>query len=689
MTYFYSSGPLMHSKKPSHKNTQGKTSWKRTSWSKKLCLSALCLSAAVLIPGCASTATGAKQSALVGISQTETLKSEAPDGSVFAIIRYPAVVETAAKDAYYKAFESSSIGGRKGSGRDGAEIENIADSVIVKSNYFALSLFKEMAARLPEHSTLLSPHAIKLDANGKLTSEPITKAENLPSVVSVDFATYSFPDASQMMGDAPLTFGDLVTPLVSVRTDHRAAAPTQGVLFASAPLIPFAAGTGQMTARQSMGVMQTGQFDTQAPELDFISYISKDARLQVPTQSLKQGPADNVVVTYPVEKIKLDGVALSRLETASDGSVDPLERVFSDAMADNIIRLINRADTKKAVMARKAAAIAEYDPSLATLTFMGSDTADYQARLRYAGRLLDAERKYLSVQSLRIFDGIHNGEMGVQMRDMIQAEYKVLEHRRKLARQQNQATALAVLGAVAAGAAIANGGGGRDRCNDARTQQEFNNCIRRQNRTNTGNQILTNLAIQGAIVAANEAVSLNSRSKSVGRNYLSSIVPALEQQTSVTVDLLESSETITAIRYEDLKSKLQGLYSSRQRALDTVATRCAFNQKDGTSGTWMGVCENGKANGPGVGVIQNTDGTAIEYYGMASDGLAHGAGLMIMHDTKASHTIEGNFVEGLADGAARISKPGQSDKLRTYQAGQDIGSASQLPASPFEIAHAR
>jgi len=254
MTYFYSSGPLMHSKKPSHKNTQGKTSWKRTSWSKKLCLSALCLSAAVLIPGCASTATGAKQSALVGISQTETLKSEAPDGSVFAIIRYPAVVETAAKDAYYKAFESSSIGGRKGSGRDGAEIENIADSVIVKSNYFALSLFKEMAARLPEHSTLLSPHAIKLDANGKLTSEPITKAENLPS---------------------------------SVRTDHRAAAPTQGVLFASAPLIPFAAGTGQMTARQSMGVMQTGQFDTQAPELDFISYISKDARLQVPTQTFR------------------------------------------------------------------------------------------------------------------------------------------------------------------------------------------------------------------------------------------------------------------------------------------------------------------------------------------------------------------------------------------------------------------
>ena len=650
---------------------------------KSVCVTALLMTTTMLTTGCASTATGAKQSAMVGLTKTETLKTEMPQGGVMAVIRYPAVVETNAKDIYYKAFENSAIGGSVGSGGDASERNSIADSVIVKSNYFALSLYKEMAARLPEHAVLLSPHAVKLGADGKLTSEPITQAESLPSVVNIDFATYSYPDAKKMMGDKPLTFGDLVTPLVSVSTDHRASAPTQGVLFASAPLIPYAAGNGRKEAKDGMKMMQRGQLDHTVSELDFLTYLKKDERANVPSIGLKGGRKNNTVTSYPVEKIKLDGVALSRLEAANNGSVDPLERVFSDAMADKIINIINNTDTQKAVMANKAAAIAEYDPSLAALTFVGSDNADYNARLRYAERLLDAERKYLSVQSLRVFDGIHNGEMGAQMRDMIMAEYKVLEERRKLARKQNQATAFAILGAVAAGAAISNGGG--DSCRDARTQREYNDCRRRAQRSQYGNQVLTNLAIQGAMVAAQEAVALNSRSKAVGSNYLSSIVPALEQQTSVTVDLLDSSETITAIRYDDLKSKLQNLYTTRQRSLDTIATRCAY----GTSGTWMGVCEGGKANGSGVGVIENADGSSVEYYGYAANGLANGSGLMLIHKPSGSHSLEGNFVNGLADGAVRVSKAGQNDKLRTYRSGKDIGASSVAPASAFNTVVAR
>ncbi len=649
--------------------------------------SLLLATTSLFLASCASTATGSKKSTLTSLSSgsTPTLTATAPEGTVMAVIRYPAVVQNEAKDAYYKAFESVSIGGSNKRKGDAAEIESIADSVIVKSNYFALSLYKEMAARLPEHGVLLSPHAVKLDANGKLTSEPITQAEKIPSVVSVDFTTYSFPDLKEMMGPKPLTFGDLVTPLVSVKTDHRAASATQGVLFASTPLIPYAAGTGQDEIKQSLSTIQRGQFDTTAPELDFISYISKDSRLNVPAKKLTASLDENVVLAYPVEKIKLDGVALSQLNAATDGSVDPLERVFSDAMADNVIRIINETDSRKAIMAQKAAAIAEYDPSLAALTFVGSDAADYQARLRYVDRLLDAERKYMSVQSLRIFDGVHNGEMGVQMRDMLAAEYEVIEKRRKLARQQNQATAFAILGAVAAGAAISNGGGSSS-CNNARTQEEFNDCVRRRQRTNIGNNILTNLAIQGAITAASEAIALNNRSAALGRNYLSSIVPALEQQTNVTVDLLDSSETITAIRYEDLKSKLQNLYSTRQRSLDTIATRCGFDHNGGVSGTWMGECNGGKANGSGVGVVQSSDGTSIEYYGYASNGLANGTGLMIIHTAAGSTALEGGFSNGLANGPMRVTSPGQKDQFRNYTAGQDTGSTSSTPPSAFQIA---
>ena len=361
--------------------------------SKKLSGTALLL-VAMATSGCASKAKGLSQSAMVGLTQVESLQQEAPAGGILAVIRYPAVVETSAKDAYYSAFEDSVIGGSSAKNGDAALRQGVADSVIVKSNYFALSLFKEMAARLPDHSVLLSPHAVKLDANGKLTSEPITQAESLPSVVSVDFATYSFPDSSRMMKAEPLTFGDLVTPLVTVRTDHRAEASTQGVLLASAPLVPYAVGTGQELAKDALTIMQNGQFDTTVPKLDFISYLNKDTSVSVPTANLKSSTGDNVVVSYPIEKITLDGVSLSQLQADNDGSIDPLERVFSDAMADRIVRIINRTDTDRAVMANKAAAIAEYDPSLAALTFVGSDQLDYQARLLSLIHISEPTRPY-------------------------------------------------------------------------------------------------------------------------------------------------------------------------------------------------------------------------------------------------------------------------------------------------------
>ena len=624
-------------------------------------LSASVMTGVMMLSACASTATGQKQSAMVASTQAESFRAQSPAGGVLAVIRYPAVVETNAKDAYYKAFKNAPIGGSVPSNADSSMQQGIADNVIVKSNYFALSLYKELAARLPEHGVLLSPHAIKLGPDGRLTSEPITQAESVPNVVSIDFATYSFPDPKKMMNSEPLTFGDLVTPLITVRTDHRAAAATQGVLLASEDIIKTAAGAGRESVNDSLQLMQRGQFDTAPQELDFVSYLRSDNRLDVATQKLNGDASYNAVMSYPLEKIKLDRVALSQLNKANNGSVDPLERVFSDAMADRVISIVNDVDVNQAIMASRAAAIAEFDPSLAALTFVGSNNADYQARARYAERLLDAQRKYLSVQSLRIFDGIHNGEMGVQMRDMILAEYSVLEKRRKLARQQNTASALAVLAVVAAGANIANS----------------------DEDSGYGNYLLTQGLIQGAFFAGSQAYALNQQSKGVGGNYLSSIVPALEQQTTVTVDLIDSNETITAIRYEDLQSKLQALYDSKQRSLETVATRCAFYDANGTTGAWMGVCNGGRANGTGVGVIQSSGGNSIEYYGYASGGVANGPGLMIVHAPRGSYTLEGNFAQGQANGDMRVTEAGKSDKYRRFQAGRDVGSAGAAPASPF------
>ena len=646
---------------------------------KQILVASSLLALSVAVTGCASTAKGVRSSVVTQSVPQEALRSDLPEGGVLAVIRYPAIVESDAKDVYHRAYAKRAIGGQSGKGvTNTIETVAVADAAVVKSNYFALSLYKELAAKLPEHAVLLSPHAIKLGPGGELTSEPMTAAEDLPSVVSIDFATYSFPDSKKMMGGVPLTFGDLVTPLVTVRTDHRASVPTQGLLMASRPLLSRAAAEGRETALETIDALQRGDFDPVVPELDFVSYITNDTPQDVSVQSLATRSDKNAAMVLPVEKVRIPASEMRLLEGASDGTVDPLDEVYTDALSRRIVALINGLDADKAIMMGRASSISDFDPSLAALTFVGSDEDDYAARVAYAERLLDAQRKYLSVQSLRIFDGVHNGELGAQVRDMISAEHDVLEIRRKLARQQNAATIMGIA-SVAGGLAMGGSAGGTD-CRRSRTQAEYNACVRRQQMSGMASSGM----VSAGMFAIQEAMAKKRLSQQVGTNFLNSIVPALEQQTTVTVDLLDSNETITAIRYEDLQAKLQDLYTAKQRSLETVATQCAYLEPGGQMrGTWLGVCEGGLANGSGAGVLEAGD-EVMEYYGFAKNGLADGPGLMIRHTAIGSISYEGSFVQGRPDGTVRVSQSGRADKTRNFKAGVDSGASSQKAASPFE-----
>ncbi|MGB6228759.1 MAG: hypothetical protein WBF53_01360 [Litorimonas sp.] len=640
----------------------------------------LLLGTALLTTGCASMATGERASTFSSLAETQ-LRQKAPAGTVLAVVRYPAFVEEDAQTDFARAYSGATIGGGAGTG-DAVEQGALADGLILKSNYFAMSLYRELAARLPEHSVLLSPHRILLDTDGTLTSEPMTSAESVPSVLSVDFTAYSFPDFEKMMGDRPLTFGDLVTPVVSVRTDPRASVGSEGVLLASAPIVGAAAAENYALAIDDAGRLQSGRIETDVAELDIITHMSGAPRLQPATVPLGRHTV-GAAQSYPIEKIRMDG---SVLENLDGDSGDILEVPFTNGFANQIIALINTTDARKASMLRRADVIADYDESLAALTLVGSDAPDYLARLRYAERLLEAEQKYLSVQSLRLYDGVMNGEMGAQARDMLREEYRVLEERRKLARQQNTAVALGVLSAVVAGVAIANSDDGESEdCRRAQTRRQYDDCLRRnRNRgPNVGEQLATQAAIQGAIFAATEAMRRNRLSKTVGTNYLEAVVPALNASTEIQVDLIDSNETITAIRFEDLKSKLSELYAENQRALDTVATRCAYNGPAG-AGTWLGACENGVANGSGVGVYRNPAGDLVEHYGYARAGVADGPGYRIIRAPRGSISMEGNFRDGRANGVIRTERSG-SVALRRYREGEDMGAApnGSVFASPF------
>ena len=89
--------------------------------------------------------------------------------------------------AYYRSFEQHAIGGDpKLDNRYRQDTDRIAQSIITKSNYYAMSLYREFRDRLPPDSVLLSPHMITLDEEQKLTSFPLLASEEIPSVVTVD-----------------------------------------------------------------------------------------------------------------------------------------------------------------------------------------------------------------------------------------------------------------------------------------------------------------------------------------------------------------------------------------------------------------------------------------------------------------------------------------------------------------------
>jgi len=333
---------------------------------KQVLLASSLLALGAITTGCASTAQGISTSVVNKSVPTESIRTDVPEGGVLAVIRYPAIVEASAKDTYHRAYAKRALGGASGRGvTNTIETVAVADSTVVKSNYFALSLYKELAAKLPEHAVLLSPHAIKL---------------------------------------GELTFGDLITPLVTVRTDHRAAAPTHGVLLASQPLVTRAAAESREAALETIQALQRGDLDPVIPELDFVSYITNDTPQKVSVQRLDARSNTNSTMVLPLEKVRVPASEIDLLKGASDGTVDPLDDIYTEALSSRIVALINGLDTDKAIMMGKAASVAEFDPSLAALTFVGSEEDDYAARTAYAERLLDAQRKYLIGTSTKSCD---------------------------------------------------------------------------------------------------------------------------------------------------------------------------------------------------------------------------------------------------------------------------------------------
>lgn len=601
--------------------------------------------------GCASTGSGSTTSTLSSAAPAKLSKTPLSTDAL-VVVRYPAAVDDAAKRQYYKAFRSKAIGGTVGTKGSEVDSDQVADSVIMKSSYFAMSLYDQLSKKLPANTVLLSPHIINEGADGKLTSSPMASTETVPGAIKVDFATYSFPNPDKMMKKQPVTFGDLITPLITVSTDHRARPGTHGLIMASEPISKAVYSQAKDSADASFSAIQSGTFEAAPQPLHMVAHLNGESASLPATHALgKAARSKNSVAIYPLEKLRLSKTSMANL--AQGGSSDPLAAPFSEKVANHIIAMLNDTDLTKAGMVSRASAIARYDENLAPFALSGETSADFKARNRLSNALISQERKVLAAQSQKIYNATYAGEPGVQMREMMAAEYKLIEDRREIAKQQNMATTASILGAIAAVGVASSGGG------DSNT-----------------NAVLSRMITNMTALAVQKSIALNKQSKAMGSNFRLAMAPVLAEQVDVQVDLLDGSETISAASFAELQDKMQSAYSRKVRAMDQVASECAFNDPSGASGRWLGECSSGAASGKGIGTVRLANGTNVEYYGSAENGLAQGVGYLVVHDSKTPYSLEGNFVSGEANGPMHVIKSGNSETLRQYENGKDVGNVS-------------
>ena len=609
------------------------------------------------ISGCAGTAKGRDMSVYSNLKAETVTTQQKSEASALVVIRYPAMIHANAENLYVSSFAINAIGGVVPYGVHGnRQTSRIAQSVIEKSSYYAMSLYQELKSVLPAGSVLLSPHIIDWDKERNLYSRPILGSEQIPSVLTIDFNIYSFPDVDELMNTPPVTFGDLVTPLVVVKSSRWIQPSLSGLLISSPPL----ADSVWRQVREEAAVSFKSRLDntpqTTDSSLGFVSFLRErdEAILALPVKRTGDGNQQlSAIEQYSLEKIQMNGQLISNLP--ENFSVDPFVQGFVKGASTRITEILNSIDHEKATFFARQAALERFDPELAKVFFVQSSDESVRARLQLAEALVGAEREFLAAQSDSIYDGTYMGNYGSKMRKIIAAEYRMLEERRQLARKQNITTAVAVIalagsvyGAVASTAA-----------------------------STAAVMATSGAALAGSGWALHRSLETKTESKEVNRYFLARMAPAFDRQMSVQMEWLESKEVITARGFAEFRNKTLSLYQSRVRSMQvSVDQQCRFSHPGfEQTGRWFGVCANGLATGRGYGLIVNDRGDSVEFIGDANNGTASGSGGMIVQRSGqvGATYYEGGFKNGVPDGVVRIENAGQLPKLRTYEAGRDVG----------------
>jgi len=613
-----------------------------------------------LMAGCAGMARGTTNPVYKDTAAKSPAINAQPRPEALIVIRYPAIISAEAEHPFYQAFGNNAIGGPVPIDvKVRTDTTRVAQALVAKTNYYAMTLYRELQAALPKNAVLLSPHMIVWDRDLGLHTRPMLASEQIPSVLTIDFSVYSYPDIRKIMDAPPLTFGDIVTPLFVVHSNRWLRPATNGLLLSSEPLLQTSWQLSSQQAEQQITNMLQYPSEPFQRTLDFITFLAtRDApAVPVPQKSTGDTQEDVLAVEiYPLEKVQMNPEWIAHL--ADDFSVDPFAEGFVKGAAKRVLELLASVDQERALFFARQAALQRFDPELASVFMTGSKDESVRARLQLAEALIEAEKTFLAGQSQSVLQGTYYGDYGQKMRQMIQAEYGMLEERRRLARIQNVTTALTV--AMLAGSVYGTSVSGTV--------------------VASALQNITPVLVLSSVWSIRSTLKTRAQGRAITEKFMALMAPDLDQQISVQMEWMESKEKITARGFAEFRDKTTALYQSRVRSLNTSAdAHCAFNHPEvEASGRWFGQCKDGLATGRGYGLVRDDSGNSVEYLGETKAGVASGTGGMIVKMAGVTDPIyyEGDFAMGLPDGVVEVEKAGEKASLRRFKSGVEVGKAT-------------
>lgn len=369
-----------------------------------------------MIYGCASVNKGETYSSKLSASKATYSKTEHDSsGNLLVLIRFPAVFTDKGFEVFqsrYAAFPLNLSGQKEPIFAARNKSHLYANEAINKTAYFALEFYHGLTRKLPPQSVILQPLEVTVDSMGRLVSEPVN--EYPPSVLVVDFFIYRAP-VKDVTKEVPLTFGDLVSPLITINTSPEASPDTSGAISYVAPLAPQ--NRNYVSNPRASG--GTGHA--------FIEYLAHPVSTEKPgfATTSRQPRAKHQVLRFPLVNLKMNGYAIEAQVNKSNGNLKQSPFLMAvDAHFNAVIDALNTVDHGLATRNGNQRFIALYDPELFNRCLSSDLSGEDQLRLHLINKFKLLEQKFLAKQSEEYFKRLCLGEYGKSARKLMASEVK-------------------------------------------------------------------------------------------------------------------------------------------------------------------------------------------------------------------------------------------------------------------------